>query len=541
MSLYRDRLMPQPQTSAGWRDVYDSFTELDLRSLPSTDAERLAEASFWLGRPNDAILARQRAYAAHRDSGDVSGAIRNAWMLFYHHFDLDQTAAAGGWLKRAQRHLRGSSDAVLSGYVALAEADWALYAGDLETALAQVRRATDTAREHADLALEALGLATEGRIQVTRGEVADGLALLDEAMVACAGGDLPPFIMGWVYCLLLYTCHMTGDMRRAAEWTDLAMRWCERNGEQSWYPGLCRLHRCEVVAMRGEWTVAEGEAVRAAEELVALGEYMVGESHYLCGELRRLRGDLEGAEEAFRQAHGRGRDPQPGMALLRLAQGNSEGAASALRVALAAGAEGPLVRARLLAADVRVELRLGLLDLARNSAAELEEIAAGAGTLLLRGMAATARGAVQLAEDDVEAALASLRVACGVYRELSCPYEGAEAQVLLGVAARRSDDESTARLELEAARATFARLGAVPDAERADALLAVAASRPRGLTAREVEVLALVARGRTNRAIASELFISEHTVARHLTNIFHKIGVTSRSAATAFAFEHGLA
>lgn len=528
-------------TTETWPEVYSRLARRDPGMLSADELELVAEAAFWAGRPRETIEARRRAYALHRAVGDDRRAARTAWLLFTNHFELDETAAANGWLKRAQRHAAATADTVAQGYVALGLADWALYVGDLDEAFAHACRAAEAGEAAGDVDLAALGTATQGRVDVARGAVDAGVAQLDEAMLAATSGELSAFVTGWVYCLLLDTCHVLGDVRRAAEWTELALRWCEEQGQDSWYPGLCRLHRCEVAALRGEWTAAEEEALRAGEELAAFGDYLVAEGLYLAGEIRLRRGEHAAAEEAFRRAHELGRDPQPGLAQVRLAQGDIEAAVTALRVALAGGSRGPLPRARLLAAHVQAELRRGGVDAATGSAEELRQIADRSGALLLRAMADVARGVVLLARDDVDAALPLLREACAICRELSCPYETAEARLLCGLAARRAGDEETARLEFEAARATFERLGARPDVERASTLLAVGDARPRGLTAREVEVLRLVARGRTNREIARALSISEHTVARHLTNIFRKLEVTSRAAATAFVFEHDLA
>jgi ATP/maltotriose-dependent transcriptional regulator MalT len=528
-------------TATEWRRVHEELSRAEPHTLCTDELERLAEAAFWLGEPRQAIAARRHAYLAYRNAGETAGAARSACALFHQHFDLDEIAAASGWLKRAERHARELDGSVEEGYVALARADWALYGGDADAALAAGRTAIDIGGQHHDRDLEALAQATVGRVLVERGDIGEGLDLLDDAMLAAANDELTPLATGWVYCLLLSTCQEIGEVRRAAEWTELAVSWCERRGQDSWYPGLCRLHRCEVQAMRGEWAAAEREALRAAEELAPFGGYLVADGYYLAGEIRRHRGDLLGAEEAFRRAHELGRDPQPGLALVRLEQGEAEAAARSLRVALDGGAGNQVGRARLLAALVRAELQLGDVEAAATSAAQLDGVATANGRPLLRGMAALAMGCVLLARDDLGTALRFLRLARSICRELSCPYEAAEAQLLLGTAARRAGDEETARLEFESARAMFERLGATTATERAAALLSRGEEpHPRGLTDRELEVLVLVACGRSNRQIAQALVISQHTVSRHLTNLYRKLGVTTRSAATAFAFRNGL-
>jgi DNA-binding CsgD family transcriptional regulator len=521
-------------------EVYAALASADPDELSTEHLELLAEAAFWQGRPREAISARQKAYAKYRDTGDVTRAARTAWQLFHHYFDLDETPAARGWLQRAHRHAETIPDQVEVGYVALADAEWATYQGELDRALEYAVQATEAGRRFAERDLEGLGLASQGRVLVTRGDITAGLDRMDEALVAVLSDELGRFATGWVYCLLLYTCHELGDVRRAAEWTNLAVQWCERHGQQSWYPGLCRLHQCEVQSWRGEWTVAEAQALRAAEELTPFGDYLVAEGHYVVAEIRRRRGDYEAADEAFRRAHQLGRDPQPGLALLYLARGDAEGAAVALRLAVASGAVMPLRQGQLLAAHVRAELERGELDDAAASADRLGQLAEQTGSRLLQAMARAASGAVLLRRGEAHRALAVLKQACTISRELSCPYETAETRVLVGLAARQLDDEATATLEFEAARATFTTLGAAPDVARVNALVATESRLPSDLTLREAEVLRLVAVGKSNREIAAELFISEHTVARHLSNIFRKIGVTSRSAATSFAHEHDL-
>lgn len=525
---------------SSWSQAHRALSTADPGALAIADLERLAEAAFWLGRPRESISARQKVYARFREIGDEVGAARTAWLLFHNHFDLDQTAVAGGWLKRARRHAANATGRVEPGYVRLADSCWALHQGDADAAVEAGHDAIHIAQRFGDRDLEVLGLAVQARALMARGEVAEGVAQLDEAMAGVLGDELTPFATGWVYCLLLFTCQELGDVRRASEWTELAVRWCEQRGYDSWYPGLCRLHQCEVKSLRGDWSAAESEALKAAEELAPFGDYLIADGQYLVGEIRRRKGDYAGAAAAFRRAHEHGRDPQPGLALLQLAQGNTEVAAVALRVALAAEAGTPLRRGRLLAAYVRTELHRGKVDSAAEPAAELSALAGTTGSLLLRALADLANGAVSLARGDAAAALPLLRNACAICRELSCPYEAAETRVLVGVASAELGDAATARMELEAAKTAFERLGATPDIARVDALLIGGSPAPDGLTSREVQVLRLVAAGLSNREIAVRLFISEHTVARHLSNIFRKLAVTSRAAATSYAYEHHL-
>ena len=522
-----------------WTQAYERLSGTDPETLDCDALESLADAAFWLGRPHESISARQRAYAQCRDAGDDARAARAAWLLFHTHFDLDETSVANGWLARGLRHAEAIPGQVEPGYVALSEADWAHFESRFDDAANDTQRAIDTARQFADGDLEAMGLASQGRMLIAGQHVADGLQRLDDAMVATLSDSLSPYATGWVHCVLLSTCEQLGDVRRAAEWSERAVRWSEEHGHDSGFPGVCRLHRCGVHSLRGEWAAAEQGALRAADEL-SFAAYLVADGLYLAGEIRLRRGDYAAAEDAFRAAHDHGRSPHPGLALLRLAQGDADAAASALTSALAAGPAAPVQRARMLAAHVDAELSRGNRDPAQRSAEQLDDLADANRAPLLQAMAAAARAAVLL-ETDAPAAFQLLGEACRIYRELSCPYDVAQTRVLMGVAARRMQDEETARLEFGAARVTFERLGAGPDLERVLSLLDRDGALPAGLTGREVEVLRQVARGRSNKQIAAELFISEHTVARHLSNIFGKVGVTSRSAAASFAHEHKLA
>ncbi|MBW3536027.1 MAG: LuxR C-terminal-related transcriptional regulator [Gemmatimonadetes bacterium] len=371
--------------------------------------------------------------------------------------------------------------------------------------------------------------------------VKEGLALLDEAMVAVATDELSPQVTGLIYCSAIGACRSVWELRRAHEWTAALSDWCERQPDLVPYRGECLVYRAEILQLRGAWGDAL-EEVQRARERIARGSDREADAAalYRKGEVHRLRGELAHAEEAYRDASRLGREPQPGLALLRLAQGDAEAAAAALRRALAEAGHG-LGRARLLPALVEVALELGEVEEAKRACAELEAVATDAGTDVLDTLVAQARGAVELAAGDAQAALPLLRTAFEGWEAMEAPYEAARVRVLRGLACRALGDHDSAALELDGARATFDRLGAAPDAARVDALSG--SRRPRaahGLTPRELEVLAQVATGRTNRAIAGELFISEKTVARHVSNIFSKLGLSSRAAATAYAYEHDL-
>ena len=379
-----------------------------------------------------------------------------------------------------------------------------------------------------------------GRCLIYAGEIAEGLRLLDEAMVAVTAREVSPIAVGDVYCTVIEACQELFDLRRVHEWTAALTRWCESQPDLVLYRGQCLVHRAEIMQLHGTWAEAMEEAVRACERLT--GQPAIGAAFYQRAELHRMRGELEEAEAAYRRANELGREPQPGLALLRLAQGQLGAADVAIRRVLDE-ADDPLSRARVLGPYVEIVLVGGDIAAARAAANELAAIATELNAPFLQALAASSVGAALLAAGDARAALSALRQSWTGWQKLDAPFEAARVRVLIGVACRALGDEDSAEMELDAASSVFRRLDAVPDLARAEELSRIApttATATAGLTAREVQVLGLVAKGKTNRVIADDLFISEKTVARHVSNIFTKLGLSSRSAATAYAYEHDL-
>jgi DNA-binding CsgD family transcriptional regulator len=522
-----------------WAEAYERLRALDPAALEPRDLEALANAAWWLSRSDESIANRQRAYAGYMAAGEDPRAAWCAGRLCLEHFFRGEAALAAGWLSRAQRLLRGQPERVEHGYLAAVESTLARTHGENEEAVAHAERATEVGLRFGDPDLVAMGIHQHGLGLIDAGRVAEGMALLDEAMTSVVAGELGTFYTGVVYCNVIAACLEVSDVGRLGEWNDAARQWCESLPPDAPFPAICRVNRAEAASLRGAWPEAEAEASRASQEL-GFNPRVAGRAFYETGEVRRRVGNLAGAEQAFARAHELGFRPQPGLALLRLAHGKPDAAMQALRVALADEPAGRPRRARLLAALVEVALAAGDLDAAGQASRERDEIAGRLGTPALDAAAATAGGALRLAEGDLPGALERLRAACATWQELRLPYETARARMLYGSALRRAGSEEDALLELRAALAAFERLGAAGDAATAAALLGGREELPRGLTAREVEVLRLVAAGKTNREVAAALAISEHTVARHLQNIFAKLDVPSRSAATAFAFEHGL-
>lgn len=524
-------------------DVYRALSAAEREApLGPEDLERLASAAYMVGKEMEYLTVLERAHRAYADAGMERPAFRCAYWVGLNLARRGEMGPANGWLTRARRLAdRQSEDCVEAGYMLLPLVFELEARGDWDAAARTAAEARSCGERLRDADLCALAGHEQGHIHVRQGRIADGLRLLDEAMVAASGGELSPIVTGIVYCGVILACQEAHDVRRAQEWTATLSEWCDEQSEMVAFTGRCRIHRAEILQLRGEWTEALAEARRATRRsLQAESESAAGEACYRQGEVHRLRGDLERAERSYREASVHGREPQPGLALLRLAQGRTDAAAAGI-ARLAAEANEPTRRAAVLPAYVQIMLARADADAARDASAELDSLARDFGTSALRATAALARGAVLLADGDSPAALRELRAALDTWQELAAPYEAARARELIGLACRALGDHDAAALELAAARAAFASVGAAIDRERVQAhLVPTAPSNRHGLTARETEVLGLVAAGKSNRDIAAALVISEHTVARHLQNIFAKLDVGSRTAAGAFAFAHGL-
>ena len=523
-----------------WAEAYAMLRDIEPSHLTPADFEGLADATWWLSKVGESIAARQRAYAGYAADGNDPRAAFMAGRLAVEHFDRGEPAVAMGWLMKAQRHLGDQPESVEHGFLALLQANVARFQGDLDGSMTLAEEATRIGQRFGNLDLVAMGIHDQGLVLVSRGRVREGMALLDEAMTSVIAGEVTSLFTGVIYCSVLDACLDLTDLGRAGEWNEAALAWCDTLPPDAPFTALCRINRAQLATLRGAWSEAETEARRVSEDQT-LNSVAAARGFYETGEIRRRIGNLTVAEEAFARARELGLEPQPGLALLRLGQGKAEPALTALRLAVDGETENRPRLARLLAALVEIALAAGDLEVANAASDDLGRIAVEFATPALNAAASTARGALALAQGDVPTALESLRGACRIWYELRLPYESARARVLYGIALRAAAVEDDAELELRAAISAFERLGAAPDAAATASLLAGADGRPRGLTAREVEVLRLVASGKTNRDIAVELVISEHTVARHLQNIFAKLDVSSRSAATAFAFEHGLA
>jgi DNA-binding CsgD family transcriptional regulator len=528
-------------SSSAWAAAYESLTLADeLAPLTTEDLERLATSAYMLGREDEWMAVLERAYRAYSEGGEARRAVRCAFWIGIQLALRGEMGPASGWLGRAQRLLeREEDECVEQGYMLMPVVFQHEAEGDVEGASATAAAAAEIGQRFGDPDLFALAIHTQGDILVRSGRVREGLGLLDEAMVTVTTEPLSPMVTGIVYCSVILTCEQVYELRRAREWTAALTRWCESQPELLAFSGRCRVHRAQLMQLQGDWGNALEEAERVGGRLQeAMNQAAAAKASYLTGEVHRLRGEFEQAEEAYRQASVLGLEPQPGWALVRLARGHPAAAAAAIQRALAETTD-PLTRARLLPASVEIMLATGELDDAAGACRELAAIASDYESEMLTALHAQARGAVELATGDAGAALLSLRRAARLWQELETPYEAARSRVLIGRACRALGDEDAFALELDAARTVFEELAAAPDVASVDAFARVAGDA-HGLTARELEVLRLVASGKSNKEIAAALVISDHTVARHVQNIFKKLGVASRTAAGAYAFEHDL-
>jgi ATP/maltotriose-dependent transcriptional regulator MalT len=526
-----------------WREAHESLSRADeTEPLEPEDLELLATSAYMLGRDDEFARCLERAHRRYADSGEALRAVRSAFWLGFTLMLGGEIGRSTGWLGRAQRLTdREGGDCVERGYLLVPVMLHQMNAADYDAAYATAAQAAEIGHRFGDPDLVAIAVHEQGYARVRQGRIAEGLGLLDEAMVSVTAGELSPIVTGLVYCSVIEGCQEAHALQRAHEWTAALTRWCDQQPDLVSFTGRCLVHRAEIMQLHGAWTDALEEARRAGRRFEQATSWSgVALALYQQAEVLRLRGEFGPAEDAYREASRRGLEPQPGLALLRLAQGDPDIAATSIRRVLGETTE-RVKRARLLPADVEIMLAVGDVDAARSACRELSEISKGQESGMLGAMAAHARGAVDLAEGDAHAALTGARRAWRTWQELEVPHEAARARVLVGLACRALGDQEAAALELEAARAAFAQLGAAPDLARVDSL---AGTQPPGgsggLTARELQVLRLVAAGRTNRAIAGELVLSERTVERHVSNIFTKLRVSSRAGATAHAYEHDL-
>lgn len=528
-----------------WENAHTLLSAEDRESaLEPDDLVRLATAAQMLGRDDEAAGLWLRAHAAYLEREDRRAAARSAYWLIVPMLFRGEMAQAGGWIARVQRLLEEErSECAEHGYMRCAMALRAIREEKVAAAYEHFAEAARIGQRTGDADLIAQARHGEGRSLIRRGETARGAALLDEVMTTVIGGGVSPLITGAIYCSVLEACQEMYDLRRAQEWTDAMTSWCARQPDGVGFRGQCLVHRAELMQVHGAWSSAHEEAERARERFMRPPAHRaVGLAYYRIAELHRLRGEVARAEEGYKQASQAGLDPQPGLALLRLAQGQV--AAASIAISRAAGEARDIRRRwRLLPALVEISIAVGDVAAARAAADELAQLAATRETPALLATSAQASGEVMLAEDDARGALVALREAFTLWLRLEAPYDAARVRVLIAQACRAVRDSDTAAMELASACETFEMLGAAHDLTRARAMAREedrSGNADADLTPREREVLRLVATGKTNRAIAAALGISEKTIARHVSNIFMKLGLANRAAATAYAYKNGI-
>ncbi len=537
---------PRQPPAGYWQSVHARLAARPTEELTGAELDELAAALFWVNEPRKSIEAHHAAFQRWRSDDRPERAARSAWHLFYEHWLLGEVVVARGWLERGRRTVAGLVDdnTGAAGWLAVAESNVDLMDGDVAAALERAEGAVNTGQRVGDADLVAMALQAKGRMLVASGDREQGLACLDDAMVSVIGNELRPLFTGWVYCNVIGICRGVGDLRRANEWSTAAMRWCESLREGLLYPGLCRVYAAELAHFRGDWSTAEHQARRACLDLAGYHPTYAASAHYLVGELCRRQGRISEAEAAFSEAGRLGYDPQPGLAMLWASTGRATEALASLRPACAqieAGHDAAnLSSIEMVAGLIEVEARAGSTDRLIAACALAVELAERANSELGSAHGLSAEGRSAAAIGNLSLAGERLSRSRKAFEDLGLPYEAAMQRLHIAAVAASSGELTTARFEHEAATAALARLGATVT-ENAPAVWdsspSPGTSAIDALSDREREVLALVSEGLTNKEVGEQLHVSRHTVARHMSNIFTKLGVNSRTAAATLAVE----
>jgi ATP/maltotriose-dependent transcriptional regulator MalT len=520
-----------------WDEAYRALTCADgTARLDVDDLDRLATAAYLTGREVEFHHILERLYRAHVASGNRARAARCTFWLAITHLLRGENGRSNAWTARGQRLIE-NADSLEGGYQAIVIATQQLREGHAEAAEATASHAFDIGQASGDADLSAAARHLQGRALIQRGDVPGGLKCLDETMLDVVAGELLPIMTGLMYCAVIDTCRRVYALERAREWTAAFTGVCQQHPDMIAFTGVCSVHRSEILQRQGAWQDALAEVCQVCERARGAAREPPAAAHYQQGEIHRLRGEYAKAEDAYRAASELGVEPQPGLALLRLAQGRTRAACTAMR-RLTTATTDRVRRAGLLPAHLDIMLARGDLAEARRARDDLHECARVLDADVLRAIVAQADGAIAIAEGHPHAALDPLRCAFDLWKRVDAPYEAARVRVLIGEACRAVGDHEAAALELEAAKAVFARLGAQPDLNRLNVRAPRGSRSP--LTARELHVLRLISAGGTNKQIGAELSVSERTVDRHVANILTKLDVRSRAAATACAYDRHL-
>ncbi len=520
-----------------WRDAYEAYLCADAAGeLSAEDLDALALTAYFVGRDDEFLIFKERSHRAHVATDDTERAARDAFWLAMISLFRGEVAQSNGWTARGER-LVGERDCAERGFLTMPAVEHLLHGGNHEAARARSMENVELGLRCGDADLVAAARFQQGRAEIELGQFTQGLKLLDETMLAAVGGELSPMMTGLMYCGVIDACRAAHEWSRAREWTSALSKWCDRQGGMVAFTDTCLVHRAELLRLQGDWQHAIDEACRVCDrgEHAERPPMALGAAYYERGEVHRLRGEAREAEESYRAASRRGFDPQPGLALLRLAQGRTDAASAAIRRLAGSAAD----RGRFLPAFCEIMLAIGDLDEAQRACEQLEALCRDRGSDWLSAHASQSRGALLLRSNDACAAIAHLRDAFERWERLGVPFESARVRVLLGQACEALGDAETRELEQAAAHDVFERLGARSELGRSSPQHG-ATLRAARLTARELEVLRLVAQGLTNKAIARKLGLSERTIDRHVGSILGKLQVTTRVAATAYAFTHRL-
>ncbi len=526
-----------------WAGIFRELSEKDRRDeMRAAELERLAEAAYMLGSEDEFVSALERAFDRHLEKDRAQAAARCSFWIGLTLMFRGEFGRGNGWLARADRVLEAlPADCAEHGYLLLPKVEQCLAAGDRETAYAHAARAAEIGVQCKDDDLAAMARHLQGRIRITAGDYESGMAFLDEAMLSVTSNQLSPIATGLVYCSVIDICQKHFATDRAREWTFALAHWCGKQADLVAFTGRCMIHRAEILIFDGHWDEAGREAGAASARLQqSLAKHHAGPAVYQQGEIFRLRGLFDEADAAYRVASGLGFDPQPGLALLRLRQGRGQPALSAIRRALQSVEDVP-GRLRLLPAAVEITLAVGSTEDAQALCDTLQDCAQQCPSELVRAVAAEAIARVRLHQGQAGEALAHVRRAADLLREIRAPYHLARVRVLAAQIFLATGDVEGARNELGAAIERFHDLGAFPDEAYARKLrVSLASSRDGGLTRRQIEILRLIATGKTNPEIAAELGLSHRTVDRHVSDILTRLDVPTRAAATAHALLQGL-
>lgn len=521
-----------------WGVAYRLLSQAPQEDLTCSDLDRLAVAAYLIGEDDEAVAAWEQAYRRHAEVGERAEAARCAFWAAFCSMMRGQMAHAGGWLSRGESALGRDLDCPARGYLLIPAVLGALDSGDAAGAGRLAVQTGEIAARFGDADLAAFSTLGHGQALLALGDEAAGLARLDDVMLAVSSGEVGPIVSGVVYCAVILECMQLFDLARAAEWTAALDEWCRAQPDLVPFRGQCLVHQSQLRQVAGDWPSAVASVADACDRLSDPPHPALGLAYYQEGELCRLRGDVDAASDAYRRASRGGYEPMPGFALLQLQRGDAGSAAVSIRRALGEAGQ-PFQRPGLLAAAVEIQVAACDATAATEAAAELVSIAERSSSPVLGAMAAQATGAALLASGETTDAMVHLRAAGAVWQRLDMPYEAARTAVLVGLGCAGLGDDTSAALEFDNARTTFESLGAGPDLRRVCELTGEPAGSG-ALSARELEVLRLVAEGKTSREIASSLTISQHTVRRHLENTFAKLGVNSRAAAIAHAYQHDL-